>query len=163
MRLAIVIGLLAVVLTLGGMTALGDSGTAGNGVYLELRPGWNQVVWFGETQTADATLSDLSGLQAAYGWSNEDQAFSQYLPDRAGANTLKNLATGGVYWIVMGTGDELKLRSLDFPPGSWTMACEEVRKVSVTMNSFIEACPVYCDKEAADAELLNSFLEAFCN
>ena len=116
MRLGMAIGFVAALLLVGSVATVGGQGEAQGITSLQLRQGWNQVVWFYDSQPVDTALSDLDDLRVAYAWNNSAQGFSRYIPDRVELNTLASFERGRAYWILMEADGFLPIGAEDSEP-----------------------------------------------
>jgi hypothetical protein len=93
-------------LVLGGaistLLCLQDWARAEGSRTVQLRQGWNQVVWTADNQLADTALSGIAGdLVIAYGWQGDSQTFSRYIPARADSSTMSQLERDSGYWLLL--------------------------------------------------------------
>lgn len=69
---------------------------------VQLRQGWNQLVWTGENQAADTALAPIADkMPIAYGWQGDTQTFSRYVPGRAVVSTMTEVEKDAAYWLLM--------------------------------------------------------------
>lgn len=76
--------------------------SAENSRVVELRQGWNQLVWTPDNQPADTALAAIAGdLAMVYGWQGDSQTFSRYIPGRADVSTMGQVEKDSGYWLLM--------------------------------------------------------------
>jgi len=69
---------------------------------VQLRQGWNQLVWTGESQAADTALAPIADkMPIAYGWQGDSQTFSRYVPGNTDVSTMSEVAKDSAYWLLM--------------------------------------------------------------
>lgn len=69
---------------------------------VQLRQGWNQLVWTGDSQAIDTALAAVAAnMPIAYGWQGDTQTFSRYVPGKAEVSTMSEVAKDSAYWLLM--------------------------------------------------------------
>lgn len=71
--------------------------------FLELKQGWNLVVWPADTQLVQSAFASIADyhLVVAYGWQDDTQSFSRYVPRRPEVSDLSQVEKNTAYWLLM--------------------------------------------------------------
>ena len=101
----VVAGMVVIVLGVAGASGLlflqGSTGAQASTV-VQLRQGWNLMVWTADSQPVGTALSDIGDeLVIAYGWQGDSQAFSRYVPGRPDVSTMTQVQKDSGYWLLM--------------------------------------------------------------
>jgi len=66
---------------------------------VQLRQGWNLVVWAADSQTADSVFG-FANIAIVYGWQPDSQSFTRYVPGRPEVSTLGTAEKDSAYWLL---------------------------------------------------------------
>lgn len=152
---------------------------------VQLRQGWNQLVWTGESQAADTALAPIADkMPIAYGWQGDTQTFSRYVPGKAEISTMSEVAKDGAYWLLMTQDfsfdvptDEVQSPTpTPCPIATWVcppiscppapqQACTDARMWAASLESSIHLCETYdmpCTYEREELAAVEAWLNAHC-
>ena len=91
-----IIGVLAVGLGIDSLTSAQGSRT------VVFHQGWNQLVWTGENAAIDTALvPPATHLSMLYGWQDDTQTFSRYVPGRPDVSSITQVEKDAAYWVLM--------------------------------------------------------------
>lgn len=165
------------VVSLASLTGLID---AQGSRTVQLRQGWNQLVWTDESQAADAALAPIADkMPIAYGWQGDSQTFSRYVPDNTDVSTMSEVAKDSAYWLLMTQDfsfdvptDEVQCPTpTPCPVATWVcppapqQACTDARmhashlEISIAQYQEYDLPTTYLEEELATVE---AWLNAYC-